>query len=271
MIHGSRHFVLKLVRQVLAQARISNSIFSSNDKNTIDGLDVAKDAFLDTIVRFLSDSTCDINEYMNFGRAFWPSFASAVDSAVQETQTVEDVIKTISVSFVPTLRGALTHPGGQLPIAFGATKLNHDMPRLQKMLVVAVFLCQANKAHRDKRLYSIQKNGRPSKRKQAPSDGDEDRGSLYQRLIPEERILSVYTNIASLHYPDEQLQKLHGAVGFFEDLSNLCKCGILERHAGTLSSSNVGFSDTRYACFLNEHEVKSIAKSIQFPIHRYLD
>jgi hypothetical protein len=164
----------------------------------------------------------------------------------------------------------------------------HEMPHLCKYLLLAAFICQHNRPDRDKHLFSIQKNGkrRRSSNGENNNGGDLAFGSasqqpkkLYPKSFPLERMLSVYVSTIGLNQSlasndgninrDERLRSL-GTATFNESLAHLRDIGLLNEPPSRSAADALRMSDARYWCSLTLDEAQGIAKSVNFPLDRYI-
>lgn len=164
----------------------------------------------------------------------------------------------------------------------------HEMPYLCKYLLLAAFMCQHNRPDRDKHLFSIQKNGkrRRSSNGENNNGGDLAFGSTSQqpktlrpRSFPLERMLSVYVSTIGLNQSlgsndgntdrDERLGSL-GTATFNESLAHLRDIGLLNEPPSRTAADALRMSDARYWCSLTLDEAQGIAKSVNFPLDRYI-
>jgi hypothetical protein len=164
----------------------------------------------------------------------------------------------------------------------------HEMPYLCKYLLLAAFICQHNRPDRDKHLFSIQKNGkrRRSSNGENNNGGDLNFGSTSQqpktlrpRSFPLERMLSVYVSTIGLNQSlasndgnidrDERLRSL-GTTTFNESLAHLRDIGLLNEPPSRTAADALRMSDARYWCSLTLDEAQGIAKSVNFPLDRYI-
>jgi hypothetical protein len=164
----------------------------------------------------------------------------------------------------------------------------HEMPYLCKYLLLAAFICQHNRPDRDKELFSIQKNGK----RRRSSNGENNNGgdlafrstsqqpkTLRPRSFPLERMLSVYVSTIGLNQSlssndrsidrDERLRSL-GTATFNESLAHLRDIGLLNEPPSRTAADALRMSDARYWCSLTLDEAQGIAKSVNFPLDRFL-
>jgi hypothetical protein len=165
---------------------------------------------------------------------------------------------------------------------------HHEMPRLCKHLLLAAFLCQHNRPDRDKHLFSIQKNG---KRRRSSNGENNDGGdlafgstsqqpkTLRPRSFPLERMLSLYVSTIGLNPSlasndgnidiDERLRSL-GTATFNESLAHLRDIGLLNEPPSRTAADALRMSDARYWCSLTLDEAQGIARSVDFPLDKYI-
>jgi Origin recognition complex (ORC) subunit 5 C-terminus len=167
------------------------------------------------------------------------------------------------------------------------------MPYLRACLLLAAFICQNNKADKDKRVFSIQGNGKKRARHHQPMERTDDIafisriGALQQlrvvrpRPFPLERMLSIFVTIVSLNPPttptpigngDDLLRSL-GSSHLFGNLAQLCDLGYLHQISntiGSIKSEVLALTGSKYWCSLSRDEALSIATSFDIPLNNYL-
>ena len=187
------------------------------------------------------------------------------------------------------------------------TQPKADMPYLTKCLLLASFICQHNKAERDRQLFTNQKNDKKkSKNAHHMKDGDAENTAyadttwdqqrlkmLRPRVFALERMLSVFVSIVGVIQAGEMIvhPKIDGDDGdfvnilqsmgtpvFFESLAHLREMGLLREIPGNrvlcgegksaLLAINMG--SPMYCCDLDDDEAEKLAQSIKFPLSDYL-
>lgn len=165
---------------------------------------------------------------------------------------------------------------------------------LTKCLMLAAFICQSNKADRDRHLFTIQKNGKrnnANKRKSPEEDiaygtaRATTAKSFRPRLFPMERMLSVFISIFGLNrhrQPGQSSRSNNNSVfdispstigtsELSESLSHLRDIGVLQDNSsGIGASSTINLVSPKYWCTLTREEADTIAKSVKFPLENYL-
>lgn len=167
---------------------------------------------------------------------------------------------------------------------------------LSKCLMLAAYICQNNKADKDKQLFTIQKSGKKNSANKKASQGEDlaygntrdgAPRSFRPRLFPMERMLSVFISIVGLNQdqrPADMSAQLKGdyeiepsnigSSDFFESLSHLRDVGVLHDRTssanGASAADEVNLSAPKYWCSLTRDEADAIAKSIRFPLENYL-
>ena len=229
-------------------------------------------SFLGTLVQSLHDRTLDLKEYIRKGRELWTTYIEPLQSdrigktleTAKKTAGIEDrstiqseLLALLDRRFLPQLRRDLEKE----------TQLSddiHEFPNLQKYLLLSAFLCQVNRPDRDRKLFSIQKNGK--RRRNAPAAGNADEEGAFgaaakrTRTYPAERMLSVFVSVVGLNSggsDDERMRSL-GSTSFFESLAELRQIGLIHGNS------------RRCWCSLTAAEAQSIAKSLNFPLDKYM-
>ena len=179
-------------------------------------------------------------------------------------------------------------------------RTHHDAPILVKYLLLAAFLCHTNRADRDRDLFSIQGNGKRKKRGRstaAPEDNDGDDSSeasmtatgrrrtngdqpatLRPRTFPVERLYSLYVSLVSLNASTigdaaenhDELMLSAGNLLFHETVTYLRDAGILHDYPPLSATDRIPLGQRRFWSTITRDEVDGIAKSIHFPLERYI-
>jgi len=214
-----------------------------------------------------------------------------IDSVLVQREILSFLGRNIMPQLRPALdRGLFTFGSTSTEAPAVAKRISfHEMPSLTKYLLLAAFLCQLNRPDRDRHLFSIQKNGR---RRQNNSDnvggedlafGSSNQGqqpkTLRPRTFPLERMLSVYVSLVGLNQAqsssgsridhEEKLRSL-GSTSFNASLADLRSMGILYEHPRRSPTDLIRMSEPRFACSLTTEEAQEIAKSLNFPLNRYI-
>jgi hypothetical protein len=272
-------------------------------------LPALRQSFLGTLVQSLHDITLDVKEYMSLGRALWPTYIEPLHSTkISKTLEVatkgqpetaatgdhtvvqREILFLLDRKFIPHIRGAMDKgvSTGLAPFDSNYAKraCSHDFPIVTKYTLLAAYLCQVNRPDRDRHLFSIQKNGRKRRGGNVQADAGEEVAfgsnanqhikSLRPRSFPAERMLSVLVSMVGLHAPqhvrddsDEMVRSL-GSCAFFNSLAHLRDIGLLHEHPSRSAFDPVRMDDVRYCCSLTRDEAHAIAKSLDFPLDKYL-
>jgi hypothetical protein len=161
------------------------------------------DAFLNTLVQFLSDSTRDIKDFIRVGRSLWPLYieplhpnqieatmeivrkksgASALPNASLDKEILEHLGQKFHIR-VGKVSGDLTRLSIDSPIVISsestislpkrpARQSDIDQPFLRSCLLLAAFVCQNNRPDQDKKVFSVHGNGRRKKREHSNNAED---------------------------------------------------------------------------------------------------
>jgi hypothetical protein len=166
------------------------------------------------------------------------------------------------------------------------------MPYVRACLLLAAFICQNNKADKDKRVFSIQGNGKKRARHQPMETTDDIAfisriGALQQlrvvrpRPFPLERMLSIFVTLVSLNPPTtptligngEDLLRSLGSSHLNGNIAQLCDLGYLHQISntiGSIKSEVLAPSGSKYWCSLSRDEALLIATSFDIPLNNYL-
>ena len=283
------------------------------------------ESFLNTLTQSLSSSTRDIKEFTRIGRSLWPVYIAPLHpSRIEETVALvasngsnnkEALEKGIIASLDQKIlmhmnrylsRGlfslSLESPMLTLPSSAGSiqSSLPADMSEgnhqfLRVCLLIAAFLCQNNRPDQDKRIFSIEGNGKKRSRNRSSDSMMEDNmafGStlseqqqlkmIRPRPFPLERMLSVFVTIVGLNPShskflsgnldrDELLQSL-GSSYLNYHLSHLCELGYLHKvsYNGLVKGEQINLSSARFWCSLSRATADVLAKSVDIPLDQYV-
>lgn len=192
-------------------------------------------------------------------------------------------------------------------IMTSCTSACSKMPILIKYLLLAAYICQVNRADKDRHLFSIRKNG---KNKRKRFDGDDNQAnpvsiqgdrqalhnnhehpsqhikSLRPRAFPFERLLSVFVSIVGLNAnimmsnnqtgqrtndssrDEDEILRTLGTVQFNESLAYIRSIGIL--NASQSDADQLRTGQMNYWCSLKRDEAQDVARSVDFPLERYI-
>lgn len=293
--------------------------YSSNDETFTKR--VVK-SFLNILLQSLYGGCRDLKEIVRLGRSLWPLYvlplhSTRIDQTLKAVKKncplAKDTIATTTTSgkyilsyldhqilthmrqklnhSIYTLRddGHKTHLeklnfcGAHNKQTSGSEVLQ-TLPYLTKCLLLAAFICQTNRADKDKQLFTIQKNGKKNstnKRKSPTEDiafGAATKSAASKfcrpRMFPMERMLSVFVSIVGLNqeYNTSSNLRQHkgngvdpsatGSPEFFESLSYLRDVGLLH--------DNENLATPRYWCSLTKDEAEAISQSVNFQLGNYL-
>ena len=195
----------------------------------------AIDAFLISLVQFVSDSTRDIKCFMRLGRALWPVFIAPlhpqqIDATLKSiaggtTSHNDAAVETKLLTFLGqkflqytgTISGEditslLLDPSsiGQPPRT-SLAQCHVNLPYYQSCLLLAAFICQHNRSDQDKKVFAAEGNGKRRK-KQSQDRGDDEHlafsastselkqlQSLRPRPFQVERVLSIFVTLIRLN------------------------------------------------------------------------
>jgi len=197
---------------------------------------------------------------------------------------------------VSTTNTTMSH--GNAPLAPGLShksQFEENASYLNKILMLAAFICQTNRADRDKQLFTIQKNGKKNNASKKSTPGEDlafgaaRTQKFKNRMFPMERMLSVFVSIVGLNQrnlksksssesiPANQINPGRiGSSDFFEALAHLRDTGVLHEKAGTsvataaATSETVNMANPKFWCSLSKDEADFIATSVNFPLDNYL-
>jgi Origin recognition complex (ORC) subunit 5 C-terminus len=274
-------------------------------------------SFLNVLVQSLYGSTRDLKEMIRLGCSLWPKYVLPLHSAkLRETlESVrkmcpsvkssglslkshsKEIVSFLDVQILPQMRQCLEASiyclCADSPLSYSRVAANNSQAELENMsyltkcLMLAAFICQTNRADKDKQLFTIQKNGKKNngnKRKNPGEDlayGAAKRGAskLYRpRMFPMERMLSVFVSIVGLNKDQRSrgdrsidyaiLPANTGSADFFESMSHLRDIRVI--HDKETPSEAVNLVAPKFWCSLTREEADVVAKSVSFPLEQFL-
>jgi hypothetical protein len=307
------------------------------------------DSFWHAVIQFVSDTSRDVTDFIRVGRALWPTFVSplhptTIESTMQKVadrlkvDPVADVVRhhkleealtlLVSAQFYPKVNLLAGRDGNGLTLmalnedgrvldqvvanapsdsSKEGRSSNHSF--LRQCLILAAFVCQSNKADQDKKMFSVQANGKRRKRK-ATGDlyggNDEDvaygeastgSGSVGQaeqlkslrlRSFPLERVFSIFVSLVRFNpmktelsgsinslgedVDDSLLTTMMGSQRLHDDIAHFIDSGKLHptNYTGIVKGEQINLSSARFWCSVTREEAMSIADSINVPLEKYL-
>ena len=225
------------------------------------------------------------------------------------TAIENDMLSLLDQRFFPHLRHALEYGLGVLSFdSSGTVTTTHrsctnggvrdDLPIFVKYLLLAVYICHTNRQEKDRQLFSIERNGR-KRRKTKEADNEEEMAygttgsqqdapkTMRPRTFPMERLYSLYVSIVSLNASKSQAEnrtsareandKDHpeilrsiGNIRFLETMTYLRDIGVLHDFPKRSPNDPIRFSQRNVWTTITQDEAQQIAKSINFPLDRYI-
>ena len=225
------------------------------------------------------------------------------------TAIENDMLSLLDQRFFPHLRHALEYGLGVLSFDSSGTVtttnrsytnggVRDDLPILVKYLLLAVYICHTNRQEKDRQLFSIERNGR-KRRKTKEADNEEEMAygttgsqqdapkTMRPRTFPMERLYSLYVSIVSLNASKSQAEnrtsaregndKDHpeilrsiGNIRFLETMTYLRDIGVLHDFPKRSPNDPIRFSQRNVWTTITQDEAQRIAKSINFPLDRYI-
>ena len=220
-----------------------------------------------------------------------------------------DLLPLLDQKFFPHLRHALEYGFGVLcfdssGIAVTTTNRKNsnsyddDLPILVKYLLLAAYICHRNRQDKDRHLFSIERNGR-KRRKTKEADNEEEMAygttgsqqdppkTIRPRTFPLERLYSLYVSIVSLNVSKSQLRhrssgsdsndmdnaemlRSLGNIRFLETITYLRDIGVLHEFPKASPNEPIRFSQRSLWTTITQDEAQDIAKSVNFPLDRYI-
>jgi hypothetical protein len=176
-----------------------------------------------------------------------------------------------------------------------------DLPILAKYMLLAAYICHTNRQEKDRQLFSIERNGR-KRRKTKEADNEEEMAygitatgsqpdgpkTIRPRTFPMERLYSLYVSMVRLNTSNhnassaldhvsvnnsmdhpEMLLSL-GNIRFLETMTYLRDIGVLHDFPKRTSNEPIRFAQRSMWTTISNDEAQEIAKSIHFPLDRYI-
>ena len=225
------------------------------------------------------------------------------------TAIENDMLSLLDQRFFPHLRHALEYGLGVLSFDSSGTVtttnrsctnggVRDDLPIFVKYLLLAAYICHTNRQEKDRQLFSIERNGR-KRRKTKEADNEEEMAygttgsqqdapkTMRPRTFPMERLYSLYVSIVSLNASKSQAEnrtsareandKDHpeilrsiGNIRFLETMTYLRDIGVLHDFPKRSPNDPIRFSQRNVWTTITQDEAQQIAKSINFPLDRYI-
>lgn len=274
-------------------------------------------SFLETLIQALSDLTSNMNEYVRLGRGLWPIYISPLlsenikhtFSSLQKSSSTKgvgnaaiierDVLSYLDQRIFPHIRIVLENGLGILSFdSSGMTNISSqkhikhdDLPILVKYLLLAAYICHANRQDKDRQLFSIERNGR-KRRKTKDADVEEETAfgtgnqqdqpkSIRPRTFPLERLYSLFVSIVSLNASthsihlsgdsncNHQLLQSLGSTPILESVTYLRDIGVLHDYPKRLATDPIRLSQRYFWTSITREEAQRIAISVNFPLDKY--
>ena len=250
-------------------------------------------SFLNALVQTMRSMTRDVRDMLRAGRHLWPLYVEPLNA-----QNIESTMKAVEgedqskalLSYLGKRMLKLSKNVELILLSLGCesdptSSKDTELPYLAKCMILASFICQHNKADRDKQLFTIIANGK--RRRQNEGEGDAETVAygtwdqqrlrmLKPRSFPLERMLSIFVNIVGLHegrelfLTNESMRALVASLGttvFLETVGQLRAIGLLREIP---SEEGISLSAAMYCCDMGKDDAESVARSIDFPLERYL-
>ncbi|CAB9521665.1 expressed unknown protein [Seminavis robusta] len=318
---GKEAFKQILAQPALIKRIIGPAMFASQSSGNDPFSQAVVKSFLNTLVQGLYGSIRDLKEMFRLGRTLWPKYMLPLHSSrlEQTTKSLHNLFPSLKnaplsleshwkqiVSFLDQqIRPHVKHcvqvsmyslVGGSSDGPKSATRASHDkalsLSYLTRCLMVAAFICQTNKADKDKQVFTIQKNGKKNNANKKKSPGEDlafgaaKSGlskSYRPRMFPMERMLSVFVSIVGLNKENQKGANGSGSAGdidvqpghvgdtdFFQSLSNLRDIGVLHDRPSSSTTDVANMIAPRFWCSLTREEADVVARSVNFPLQHFL-
>jgi len=293
-------------------------------------------SLVDIVIQSTESSTRDIREMLRLLCILWPTYTkpllaessglliecaqafqqmtkeelnAIIKEGKLEDQSIlqkisENLGSKIRVHIREVIKTCLLNPGlNYSPNENSASRqtLSHRLPYFTKFVLLAAYLCQSNRADRDRKLYTNQKSAR-RKRGQGKETNTESvsyasSAKAQQELqstkvpsFPFERMFSIFSSIcrksaagsmkhAYSKMMDPSIDSIDvselGSIGILSSIRELCDLGLLTELRSILvkndqSAMNKGYSNSKYTCNLARGHANEIATSVGFNLSEFL-
>ena len=253
-------------------------------------------SFVSSLVQAMRSVTRDCRDMLRVGRQLWLSFIEPlskqnIESTIKAAESFEAGQENALLSYMghrmvklsKNLENILLSLGGE----GGPEDPVSDLPYLCKCMILASFICQHNKADKDKQLFTITGNGKRRRQSQHQEEGDPESAAfatwdqerlrmLRPRSFPLERMLTIFVSIVGLHEQrqlvlnDETTESFMSSLGnstFLETLGQLRAMGFLRELP---REGGICMGGAMYCCDMGRDDAELLARSIDFPLERYL-
>lgn len=318
---------------MLLQRIVGPDILRSFSSGNSDFTKRVVNSFLNMLVQSLYGGCRDLKEIVRLGRSLWPLYVLPLHSTRIEltmksvdkmcpspkgtlTTTTTDgkhILAYLDQQILPQIRqkldrciytlldDGLSHDVSKHVSSSGDSKNSYShkeglqsVPYLTKCLMLAAFICQTNRADKDKQLFTIQKNGKKNNGNKRKSPGEDvafsgaSKNAISKqyrpRMFPMERMLSVFVSIVGLNQGQANSNEAPpvgdagvdpsatGSSDFFESLSHLRDMGVLHDRANGKASSaeDANPAAPRFWCSLTKDEADTVSRSVSFNLENYL-
>jgi Origin recognition complex (ORC) subunit 5 C-terminus len=283
-------------------------------------------SFLDTVIQSLLGTTRDVRDMLRMSRYLWPKYTTPIEKGnIEKTMTIvrqrlvrqttdnnehnPDLLQKELLQYLDekVIRHTASWIENCLGLMGNQKQAKHEMSYVTKCLLLAGFMCQHNKAEKDRNLFTNQRSGKANHKNSnrlgegvseaaafADTTWDQQRLKMLRpRAFALERMLSVFVNIVgvvqagdNLIHPEVdgddsnvgQIIRLMGTPVFFESLAQLRDMGLLREVSGNRVVGGVGktvlnateMNSPMYCCDLDDDQAKVIAESIKLTLSDYL-
>lgn len=177
------------------------------------------------------------------------------------------------------------------------SSLAKSLPYHSKFLLLAAYLCQANKADHDQKLYTNKASGRRRQSKNKQNDNFAERithassmkaqQSLRSERVssfPLERLLSIYSSISGKYAVENNGDNNSsgdsmnvgnlGSIALYSTLAELRQLGFLSCMTSNIldgdKSRTFAAPWAKFVCHLSKNDAEVLSKEVKFPLRNYL-
>ena len=279
------------------------------------------ESLVEVIIQSVESTTRDIREMLRLLRLVWPLYLKPIlnediDNSSNETSLLSLILEQSCTStseekeFVQLnrrvseklgqkvrpyvrqmLNDCLLQPGNTMHEKKDECENNIELglPDYSVYLLLAAYLCQANKAENDLKLYTNRASGQRRRgRRSNQANGTQmesvthassskAKQNLKNEKIPSfplERLLSIFSSITGKYAIDDGKSKELGTTTTFAKISELEELGYIsciDHHStNARKSNNMSTSSLKYCCKITKKQAVQFASKVKFPLSNYL-
>lgn len=280
------------------------------------------ESLVEVIIQSVESTTRDIREMLRLLRLIWPLYLRPILNGDNDNSSNNDaslVSLLLKKSCTRTsgnekqevhLNGRVSEKLGQKVRPYVRQMLNDcllqpgnimhqkkdkcdnnvevELPYYSVYLLLAAYLCQANKAENDLKLYTNRASGQRRRGRRSNQSNDTQMENVthassnkaQQNLknekmpsFPLERLLSIFSSITGKYAIVKGKSKELGTTTTFAKISELEELGYISciDHSTNARKSNImSTSSLKYCCKITKKQAEQFASQVKFPLSNYL-